>query len=240
MKRPLTLTSLIINVSMQSIFAILLTVVLFEIDNIIPIEKQTAVYIFFGVFLACVLVSIIFSALSIKYWNKPKDEYQKAINSILLTMSLNCVCVVASIIFACIGFMKWAIVFCVFEVLALIAVIVLACIDIYRAKNTKENKQSEVKKEKEEEKMKTNIAGKTTSIADKIEKLADMKARGLIDEKEFKQLKEKYMAEKPVVKKPKTEFEIKMEKLDDMKKRGLINEKEYKALKMKYVKEMVG
>ena len=217
MKRPMTLTALIMNLSMPAITSVVLMVLMAKPGLLVTYfdsAKQTAIYVFLGVFLASALALIVLSAIAINVWNKPKKIYIKKQMLILVAILMDFVCVSGAIILAFFKINSITMLIVVFEILIGLASATLLIIDIC-LENKRNTEKSEQHEKQEEKKIVVNPKPAVES-KEKLEKIINKQA----------------VAQK-------TQLEEKLEKLADMKSRGLIDDAEYKELKFYYIKQMM-
>lgn len=231
MKRPMTLTALILSLSVQSIFSIMLTIILFNIEVAFEPHKWTALYIFVGVLLACALSCIIFSALSIRTWKKSPEQYKKSWNVLIADIISTFASLGGAIVLCFLRFVALMMFLFVLTIIVDIACITLLIIDL---------SLNEKKLQMEGIMVENNSNTTKVSLDVQLSKLQSMKERGLINEEEYESLRKLHIKE-AVIKneeiRPKSQLEIKLDKLNDMKARGLINEDDYKKIKAIYIKQ---
>lgn len=193
MKRPMTLTAGILGIVAQSaamIFSLLaiLTCAMGIGNDPYYDSFFTMGLVIFIILLGATIVGLIFNIRSLICWKKSIEDYKKG--STIVAIVFNFIVVVF-------GFLTGN-VFGVIVSLMLIATAVLQIVDISlegrRAVSAADAQEVEVTKVQPVKKnlVKTEI----DQLAEKIEKLNELKEKGLINEKEYTEIKKKYIQDK--------------------------------------------
>lgn len=185
MKRPMTLTSGILGIVSHSlilVFGIINMIFAFEL---MALASNEYAGLFVGAIimvvyaLAVSIVGLVFSILTTKAWKKDTEVFKSKKGKII-----------TSIVFAFLGivaaFLVANIIVAILVMFMLIATAVLAIVDLCLEK----------KRAGKVEEVSTTAAPNASELEDKIEKLNDMKAQGMISDEEYEELKKNYIKEK--------------------------------------------
>lgn len=269
MKRQFSLVSSILAMVFNSIYIIGLIFLFLQVDSEIASHKRGVVYAIISLLLICLLVSIVFNALSIKFCNKINDNFKVKDALMNFTMAIGFIISAISIIVAFIGFDSWLILF-VLEAIASISTATLLLVAMILENLRKKDGDSEernltkaqtinhsgnsfsnrgnvnahqsLKTENRTINISANPLNQNSSV-DKLIRLQQLLERGLITREEYEKLKMAITGKKTQTQqqapKQKSKLQMQLEVLDGMLADGIIGQEDYNKLKISLIKENI-
>ena len=192
MKRPMTLTASILGTVMHALYTIseliMFALVIDLMGGSSVDSSSTIVIVAMVIAMLLSIVSLVFNALSIPSWNKSPAIFRKKRGLVITAIVFNFI-VVLLILISC--FTSAVGVLDVILMLVIVASSVLYIVDL-----SIEKKRVEKLEELNAVVVQPEVKNTTSDLEDKIEKLNNMKANGLITDEEYNQLKKDYIQQK--------------------------------------------
>ncbi len=189
MKRPMTLTGGILGLISHVVILIFTIINVFGAIAVLGAGSSVGansatltsagiiMFILIAIALVIGILGLVFDIQSMMTYNKEAEEYNAKKGKNIVAIVFNFLGIIAA-------FLVMNIIVAVLIMLVLIAAAVLQIVDVCLESKRGDNLPAEVP------------AQKGMEVEDKIEKLNEMKAQGMITEAEYKELKKKYIQEK--------------------------------------------